>query len=110
LLLFSPRTYWRLFQLTNEALWPLQIAVLLIGAGILTMLFRPRVRPTGPSRPLSPPPGSPYPSDFSGRIMPRSTGRRSISYPSSWGRRYLCSGSGPCAAGSPSLLNAASRG
>ena len=41
-LLFSPRTYWRLFQLANEALWPLQIPVLLIGAGILAMLFRPR--------------------------------------------------------------------
>jgi len=37
-----PRTYWRLFQLANEALWPLQIPVLLIGAAILAMLFRPR--------------------------------------------------------------------
>jgi len=34
-LLFSPRTYWRLFQLANEALWPLQIPVLLIGDAIL---------------------------------------------------------------------------
>ena len=41
-LLFSPRTYWRLFQLANEALWPLQIPVLLIGAAILAMLFRLR--------------------------------------------------------------------
>jgi peptidoglycan/LPS O-acetylase OafA/YrhL len=41
-LLFSPRTYWRLFQLANERLWPLQIPVLLIGAAILAMLFRPR--------------------------------------------------------------------
>jgi hypothetical protein len=41
-LLFSPGTYWRLFQLANEALWPLQIPVLLIGATILAMLFRPR--------------------------------------------------------------------
>jgi Family of unknown function (DUF6064) len=41
-LLFSPRTYWRLFQLANEALWPLQIPVLLIGAAILAMLSRPR--------------------------------------------------------------------
>ena len=41
-LLFSPRSYWRLFQLANEALWPLQIPVLLIGAAILAMLFRPR--------------------------------------------------------------------
>ena len=41
-LLFSPRTYWRLFQLENETLWPLQIPVLLIGAAILAMLLRPR--------------------------------------------------------------------
>ncbi len=41
-LLFSPRTYWRLFELANEALWPLQILVLLIGAVILATLFRPR--------------------------------------------------------------------
>ncbi|MGD9614606.1 MAG: DUF6064 family protein [Alphaproteobacteria bacterium] len=40
-LLFSPRAYWRLFELTNEALWPLQIPVLLLGAAILVLLFRP---------------------------------------------------------------------
>jgi hypothetical protein len=41
-LLFSPRAYWRLFELANEALWPLQIPALLIGAAILALLFRPR--------------------------------------------------------------------
>lgn len=41
-LLFSPRAYWRLFELTNDAFWPLQIPALLIGATILVMLFRPR--------------------------------------------------------------------
>src|SRR5262245_5212383 len=39
--------------------------------------------------------------------MQRSTGRRSISCPSSWVRGYLCSGSGPCAVGSPSLPSVA---
>ena len=41
-LLFSPRTYWRLFELENQAVWPLQILVLLLGAAILVSLFRPR--------------------------------------------------------------------
>jgi len=108
-LLFSPRTYWRLFQLANEALWPLQIPVLLIGAAILAMLFRPRA--------------------WADRVIPAvlaaawlcvsvgflwmhyaAINWRSISCPSSWARRYLCSGSGPCAAGSPSLLSVACRG
>jgi hypothetical protein len=40
-LLFSPRAYWRLFELANEALWPLQVPALLIGAAILALLFRP---------------------------------------------------------------------
>ena len=35
LLLFSPRVYWRLFELHNEALWPLQVPALLLGAAIL---------------------------------------------------------------------------
>ncbi len=34
-LLFSPRVYWRMFELHNEAVWPLQIATLLLGAAIL---------------------------------------------------------------------------
>ena len=74
-LLFSPRTYWRLFQLANEALWPLQIPVLLIGATILAMIFRPRAWADRAIRLFSRPLGSPYPSDFSGRVMGRSTGR-----------------------------------
>jgi hypothetical protein len=41
-LLFSSRAYWRLFELANEAFWPLQIPVLLIGTAILALLFRPR--------------------------------------------------------------------
>jgi hypothetical protein len=40
-LLFQPRVYWRLFELANEALWPLQIAALLIGVAILALVLRP---------------------------------------------------------------------
>ena len=34
-LLFSPRTYYRLFELYNEAVWPAQIAALALGLAIL---------------------------------------------------------------------------
>jgi hypothetical protein len=36
-LLFSPRTYWRMFELQNEAYWPLPVVMLLLG-GIVTFL------------------------------------------------------------------------
>ncbi|MDP3692889.1 DUF6064 family protein [Bradyrhizobium sp.] len=42
-LLFSPRVYWRMFELQNAALWPLQ--ALTLAAGILILLlvaWRPR--------------------------------------------------------------------
>ncbi|MEK0082338.1 DUF6064 family protein [Benzoatithermus flavus] len=41
-LLFSPRVYWRMFELHNAAVWPLQIPALLLGAAILVRLVRPR--------------------------------------------------------------------
>jgi hypothetical protein len=37
LLLFSPRTYWRLFDLHNQALWPLQLLMLALGAVALAL-------------------------------------------------------------------------
>ena len=37
-LLFSPRTYYRLFELYNLAIWPTQLAALALGAAILVML------------------------------------------------------------------------
>ena len=37
-LLFSPRTYYRLFELYNLAIWPTQLAALALGAAILGML------------------------------------------------------------------------
>jgi hypothetical protein len=44
-LLFSPRVYWRLFELHNAAVWPLQIPALLLGAAILIRVVRPRPYP-----------------------------------------------------------------
>ena len=40
-LLFSPRVYWRMFELHNQAVWPLQILALLLGAAILVWVVRP---------------------------------------------------------------------
>ncbi len=41
LLLFSPRTYYRMLQRHNEALWPGQILTLGLGLGIMGLLRRP---------------------------------------------------------------------
>jgi hypothetical protein len=38
-LLFSPRTYYRLFELYNESLWPAQIAAL-VAAALIVLLLR----------------------------------------------------------------------
>src|SRR5262245_5979568 len=40
-LLFSPRVYYRLFELHNNALWPAQLVTLVLGLAILFMLLRP---------------------------------------------------------------------
>jgi hypothetical protein len=39
-LLFSPRTYYRLFEIHNRAIWPAQIVTLLFGAVILLLARR----------------------------------------------------------------------
>ena len=39
-LLFSPRVYWRMFELHNAALWPLQILALAAGAAIVLLVAR----------------------------------------------------------------------
>jgi len=39
-LLFSPRTYYRLFELYNEAVWPAQILAMALGLWILALLVR----------------------------------------------------------------------
>ena len=39
-LLFSPRTYYRLFELYNAALWPAQIVTLASGLAILVLILR----------------------------------------------------------------------
>ena len=42
-LLFSPRVYWRMFELHNAALWPLQVLVLAAGLVItLLVAWRPK--------------------------------------------------------------------
>jgi hypothetical protein len=47
LLLFSPRVYWRMFELHNMALWPLQVLALAAGAAIVLLVAR---RPTSSAR------------------------------------------------------------
>jgi hypothetical protein len=39
-LLFAPRTYYRLFELYNDEIWPAQIAALTVGAAIVALLER----------------------------------------------------------------------
>ena len=42
-LLFSPRVYWRMFELYNAALWPLQVLALAAGLIIILLVaWRPR--------------------------------------------------------------------
>lgn len=41
-LLFAPRTYYRLFELYNAAIWPTQLAAAALGIAILAALARPR--------------------------------------------------------------------
>jgi len=42
-LLFSPRVYWRLFELHNQALWPLPLVMLALGIAALALaILRPR--------------------------------------------------------------------
>ena len=40
-LLFAPRTYYRLFELYNAALWPAQILAIALGLAIVVLLRRP---------------------------------------------------------------------
>jgi hypothetical protein len=49
-LLFSERTYWRLFELHNAALWPAQVAAVLAGLATVVLLVR---RPVGSGRMLA---------------------------------------------------------
>jgi hypothetical protein len=42
LLLFSPRVYWRLFELHNRSVWPAQCIALLFGLMVLVWLVWPR--------------------------------------------------------------------
>src|ERR1700741_1872249 len=42
-LLFSPRTYYRLFELYNADVWPFQFLTLALGCAIALLLVRPRL-------------------------------------------------------------------
>jgi hypothetical protein len=44
-LLFSPRTYYRLFELYNEAVFPAQVAAVALGIALLVLLRRPGTLP-----------------------------------------------------------------
>ena len=41
LLLFSPQTYYRLFELYNAAIWPAQVVTIILGLAVLGLGFRP---------------------------------------------------------------------
>src|SRR5688500_4194404 len=40
LLLFSPRTYYRMFELYHEAIWPAQLLVVAMAVAIIGLLWR----------------------------------------------------------------------
>jgi Family of unknown function (DUF6064) len=41
-LLFSPRVYWRMFELHNRSVWPAQGIAILFGLAVVALLLRPR--------------------------------------------------------------------
>ena len=41
LLLFSPRVYYRLFELHNRAVWPAQLLTGALGVAVLSLMLRP---------------------------------------------------------------------
>jgi Family of unknown function (DUF6064) len=49
-LLFSPRVYWRMFELHNTALWPLPLVMLAVGIAALALAI---LRPQQPARPIA---------------------------------------------------------
>lgn len=49
-LLFSPRVYWRMFELHNQALWPLPLAMLALGIAALAVAI---LRPQQSGRPIA---------------------------------------------------------
>lgn len=47
LLLFSPYSYFRLYEISNEALWPWQVPLLLVAIGCVWFVKRANLRPVG---------------------------------------------------------------
>ena len=90
LLLFSPRVYYRLFELQNQALWPVQILTMFLGLAGMWLLMRPvrqghRLLPAIVAGSGC---GSRGPS--SGNATPRSTGRLPMSRRCSCCRPSCC--------------------
>jgi hypothetical protein len=48
-LMFSPRAYWRLFELANEPSWPLQLVLIAVGLGWWIRRWRPTDVDNAPS-------------------------------------------------------------
>lgn len=61
---FSARTYFRLFEASNRALWPFQLALLGAGAALLALVARPQRLQVPPA------PGSPAASSALARLPP----------------------------------------
>ena len=76
-LLFSPRTYYRLLELYNLAIWPAQLAGVAIGLAIVALLIGEARPPrTHHRRPAAPPAGCGSHGHFITSATPRSIGRR----------------------------------
>ena len=94
-LMFSPRTYYRLFELYNAAIWPAQLVAIALGVAILRAVA-PR-RSAGrdvPSPPCWRHAGSGWRGLSSCCATTPSIGRDAILPPASRSRRCSCSGPG----------------
>ena len=75
-LLFSPRTYYRLLELYNLAIWPTQLAGIAIGLAIIALLMGKRASAIASSPACWPPAGCGSHWHFITSATLRSTGRR----------------------------------
>ena len=99
-LLFSPRTYYRMLELYNLAIWPAQIVGVAIGLSIVALLFMKRGGATESSPACWPPAGCGSDGLFTTSATRKSIGWRRGSRRHSRSRR--CSSS--CSAFSPAAF------